>query len=237
VYAKRALRDAEEAHSRINDLQGLRRGQISLASVAATADSRLMDLIVKFQATYPKIGFSLSVMGTDKVVNSVLDHDADLGLAFNPSPQTDFHELASRGFSVCAIVARDHPLAQNHTVSIFALPEFPLAMADRSWGGRRLLDEFLGKTGLKLQPRLVSNSFEVLTDFIRRTNGVCFQIRPGPGAQALENDLVALPIVELRRYERRVVLGSLRGRVLPVAAALFCETLKQELFNSPQVAQ
>jgi len=234
AYAKRALRDAELVHSHIDALRGLRRGHISVAAVAAIADQRLIDLVVKFQRAYPQVGFTLAVVGAESVVDAVLQNDADLGLAFNLSVQSDFHELASKNYSIHAIVTNDHPLARQETVSIFSLQEYPIALGDRSWGGRRLLDEYLHKTGLRLQPQIVSNSFDVLTKFITMTQGVCFQIRPGSQAEAIDGNLVAIPIAELKKYQRVMVLGSLKGRALPVAAALFSEMLKKELFLIPQ---
>lgn len=234
VYAKQALRDAELVQSHINALQGLRRGHISLSAVAAIADERLMDLIVRFQRTYPQIGFTLTVVGAERVVDAVLENDADLGLVFNSPSQHDFHELASRKYSIHAVVTQDHLLAKQDAVSIFSLQEYPMALGDHSWGGRRLLEEYLHKTGLKLQPQLVSNSFDAQTRFIRMTQGVCLQIRPGSQVEQMDGDLVAIPIKELKKYQRVMVLGSLRGRALPVAAALFSEILKKELFMAEQ---
>lgn len=230
AYARKALRDAEEVHSRIDDLQGLKRGHIALATIAAAADPRMMQVITDFQRRYPKVGFSLTVMGSEQIVKAVTSHDADLGITFNPPPIREFAELASCEYSVHAVMTRDHPLADRPVVSLLEMTAYPLALADRSWGGRRLLDEVLSKTGLKLEPQLVSNSFDVLIDFARARQGVSFQVYPGYRRQPLRHDLMVVPVRELRRYARRMVLGSLRDRVLPVASALFSETLKRDVF-------
>ena len=102
------------------------------------------------------------------------------------------------------------------------------------------MDEYLKRNGTRIYPQMESNSFQVLTDFVRRTGGICFQVRKEGGERLVDDDLVALPVSELRRYQRRMILGVLRGRVLPVAAARFSELLKKSLFselndNSPGV--
>ncbi len=232
-YARRALKDAESAHSKIDQLQGLHRGHINLAAVSAIADSKLMDLVAEFQEDFPKISFTVTVLGAENVVEAVVERDADLGIAFNPSAQSDFSKIAERAYSIHAIVSKDHPMAGSEEISIFSVQEFPLAIPDRSWGGRRLLDEYLVKTGLKLHPQLVSNSFDVLTKFMDRAKGLCFQIRPASASPRMEGGMMAIPIKELRRYERKMLLGSLKGRVLPVAAALFSEKLVEEFFKLP----
>lgn len=230
-YAKRAQRDAEAAQSSIDELRGVKRGQIALATIAAVAEGDLMESIHKFQKRYPRIAFTVTVQGSEAVVDSVLRLDCDLGIAFNPAAGRDFRELASTVYTIHAVVGSGHAAAKRDTVSIHELIGQPLAIADRSWGGRRVLDEFLAKTGLRIQPHLVSNSFDVLKEFVRRTGGACFQIRPGARREVIANDLVAVPVTELRRYERRMVLGGFRERVLPVAAALFAEQIRRDLFT------
>jgi DNA-binding transcriptional LysR family regulator len=231
AYAVRAIRDAEAVQSQIDDLGGLRRGNVNLAVIAVAANDRLTEIVAGFQHQYPKIAFSVHVAGADEVVASVLANQADLGIAFNLSAEKDFYEIAERRYVMCAVVRRDHPSAAQAGISISECANYPIAMADRSWGGRRLLDEYLHRTGFRLTPQLVSNSYEVLTSFVRRTNGVCFQIRDEKGQGVTEEGLVAIPVDEMARYARPMVLGALRGRLLPVAAALFGETLKRELFS------
>jgi len=230
AYAKRAVRDAETASSQIDDLRGLRRGNINLSVIAAVADDLLMATIAKFQERFPKIAFSISVAGADEVVASVVAHQADLGIAFNLSVEKDFHAIAERRYVICAVMRRDHPHARRKTISLSDCASSPLAVADRSWGGRKLLDEYMNRTGFHLEPKVVSNSYEVLTAFVRRTNGICFQIRPEKPGASPAGDLAAVPVKEMAPFGRSMVMGCLRGRVLPVAAALFSEEAKRSLF-------
>lgn len=232
AYAERAIRDAEAAHSRVDDLRGLRRGHINLAVISVAANERLINLIAQFQQRHPMVSFSLHVAGSDEVVEAVMQHQADLGIGFNLGIDKDFHQLAERRHVMCAIVTSDSPLAQRASVSINECASLPVAIADRSWGGRRLLDEYLAKTGFRLTPQLVSNSYEMLIAFVRRTGGVTFQVRPQNDSSEIGGGLVAVPVTEMAPYTRHMVLGCLRGRVLPVAVALFSEELARDLFGS-----
>ena len=83
AYARRAIRDIETARSQIDDLAGMRRGNVSLSVIAVLANARLMDTIADFQRLYPLISFAINVEGSDEVVASVVSHKADLGVAFN----------------------------------------------------------------------------------------------------------------------------------------------------------
>ncbi|HZE91098.1 MAG TPA: LysR family transcriptional regulator [Rhizobacter sp.] len=231
AYAKRAVRDAETAGSQIDDLKGLRRGHIKLSVIAVLANDKLMETIAVFQQRFPQVAFSVTVAGSDEVVASVVSHQADLGMAFNLSLEKDFYEIAERRYVMCAVLRRDHPQARRRTISLNDCVNFPVALPDRSWGGRRLLDEYLSRSGFRLAPQLVSNSYEVLLAFVRRTHGVCFQIRPEKKGGKEADDLVAIPVTEMVPFARHLVLGCLRGRVLPVAAALFSEAARRSLFG------
>jgi DNA-binding transcriptional LysR family regulator len=231
MYARRAVRDAETAQSQIDDLSGMRRGNVNLSVIAVQANHQLMDTIAKFQEQFPKVSFSINVAGSDVVVASVLSHEADLGIAFNLSFEKDFYEIAVRRYVMCAVVRSDHPCAGRSSISLSECANYPIAIADRSWGGRKLLDEYTGRTGFRLTPQLVSNSYEVLVSFVRRTHGVCFQIRAEQTEGGEIDGLVSIPVAEMARFARPMVLGCLRGRVLPVAAGLFSESVRRELFS------
>lgn len=230
AYARRAVRDAETAHSQIDDLSGMRRGNITLSIVAVLANHQLMETIAKFQQQFPKIAFTINVAGSDEVVSSVLSHQADLGIAFNLAFEKDFYEIAQRHYVMCAVVRSDHPCAGQPSVSLSECASYPIAMADRSWGGRKLLDEYTSRTGFRLAPQLVSNSYEILVAFVKRTHGVCFQIRAKQTDGDDADGLVAIPVTEMAQSARPMVLGCLRGRVLPVAAAVFSEAVRRDLF-------
>jgi len=55
---------------------------------------------------------------------------------------------------------------------------------------------------------------------------VCFQVRIGAGP---ETGLVAIPLEDRSLPSGRLVLGALRGRVLPVGAAVFAEFLADRM--------
>lgn len=229
-YARRAVRDAESAQSHIDDLRGMRSGNINLSVVAVLANNRLMSTVTKFQEQFPKISFSITVAGSDDVVASVLSHQADLGIAFNLTTERDFHELAVQRYVMCAVMRSDHPCAGRTSISLGECASYPIAIADRSWGGRKLLDEYTSRTGFQLAAQVVSNSYEVLIAFVRRSNGLCFQIRAEQAREEDADGLVSIPVTEMATFARPMVLGCLRGRVLPVAAAVFSETVRRDLF-------
>ena len=94
---------------------------------------------------------------------------------------------------------------------------------------RALIEQVLARASFDLDPRLVSNSVEMMKAFARINRGVCFQFRRPGKAPIPPGDMIALPLIDPPLLQARLVVATRRGRVLPVAAAAFVELLKTVL--------
>lgn len=226
AYLRRALADVDRVRSEIEDLEGLRRGVVRVAAIEGLATHFLPDVITNFQLEHPKIAFRIDICGRNEVVTRVKDFEADLGLVFNPPPDADLRYLAEIEQRLCAFVPKGHPLATRKSVKLSECVDFPLAIPDSSLGGRVLLDDFLSKRSLKLEPSLESNSYELMRHFVLQSGGVYFQISSGAPQPNGRPGLVALPLEERGLAGGKLVLCCERSRTLPVAAALVAEEMQ-----------
>ena len=133
---------------------------------------------------------------------------------------------------LCAFVSPDHPLTDRDKVRLSDCVAYPLALPDRTLGGRALLDEFLARRSLRLEAALESNSFEMMRNFAVKSGGVCFQIQIGMPPSHLPGGMRALPLADRGLSRGRLVLGMEHSRALPVATARFVEHLKNELADA-----
>lgn len=229
AYLRRALADVDRVKSEMEDLKGLRRGVVRIASIEGLAAHFLPDLISDFQRKHPKIAFGIDICGRNEVIKRVKNFEADLGLVFNPPPDADLRHLAEVERRLCAFVSSDHPLADRSSVRLSECVEYPLALPDQSLGGRILLDKFLSKRSLKLEPNLESNSYELMRNFALQTGGVYFQISTGVPQQSMYPKLVAVPLEDRGLAVGKLVLCCERSRTLPVAAAMAAEEMQAVL--------
>ncbi|QKV54776.1 LysR family transcriptional regulator [Comamonas antarctica] len=230
-YARRRQADLEQVRSQIEDLGGVRRGQVTLAASQALAPAFLPRAIHAFQALRPGIAFDVKVHDRERAVAAVTDFEADLGLIFNPPELRGLAVLAQARQRTCAMVAPDHPLAGRASVRLKDCLDYPIALPDSSLSGRSVLEDWFGQSAAQPHPPLVSNSYEMMRGYARETGGVSFQIEIGAGPSA---GVVAIPIDERRLPAGRLVLVALRERVLPVAAAAFAEFVAGQLRDANQ---
>ena len=227
VRAQRA--DFERIHGEIEHLKGLRRGTVAIAASQALAFSVLPELLNRFRRANPGISFKVRICDRQAVVAALRSFDADLGVVYNVQPSADLTTLFQVEQRLCAVMAAKHPLVAQETVKMRDCLQYPLAMPDRSLGGRALLEGFFARSSLKPKVVLESNSFEMLRNYVRSNDAVSFQIQVGtPLARA--QDGVSARLIEERAFPRQpLTVAQLKGRHLPQPALRFLTALREVL--------
>ena len=236
-HIRTQLADMNRVRSQIEDLSGFRRGTVSIACSQALAYELLPIAIAAYRREFPLVQFDVKVRDHTDALRALGEFEVDLALVFRPSVMADFQVLASAEQRVVAIMAADHPLAAAASVRLRDCATYSLALPDRSYGGRQLLDEATARSSFRFEPVVESNSFEFLRNYVRFEQAITFQIEIGaPATLRDRHGLIARP-VDLRDIQpARLAMGQLRGRALPVAAAKFAEQLGRRLTSPPPTA-
>jgi len=221
--------DLERVQSQIEDLSGLRRGEIRIACSQALAASLLPQEIARFSASYPLVHFAVSVRDHAGAVAMLRAYEADLALVFRPARHTDFQPLVTLGQRLVAIMASGHPLAARTSLRLRDCAAFPLALLDRSFAGRQIAEDAMASSSAAFDVRLEANSFEFLRSYVARTDAITLQIELGAMPDGTEPGLVMRPIDDRDGLHGALVLGQLRGRALPIAVAKFADQLTRTL--------
>ena len=225
-HVRRVARDFDLTRAQIEDLRGARRGHVRVAVIEAMAGV-LARLVVASQRNHPRVSFDYQVTGSREVVAAVLSEDADIGYAFNPPAERGFQIVAETEETLHAVMARDHPLAGQATLRLTDCSGYPLLLGDASLGGRRLLDTAADQASMPLNPVVTGNSVEVLKTIAALSHGICFQIGIRPEA---EPHLIAIPLTD-RALSGRLAIGVKKNRQLSAAAAIFLESMKNDMLR------
>ena len=215
--------EIERVKSRIEDLKGLRRGTVRLACSQAVAFDFLPRSIAAFRKRYPDVTFEVRVLDHESALNELAAYRVDLALVFRPPFMATFQPLVNIEQRLAVLMARDHPLARSATIRLRDCAAWPVALPERGFGGRQLLDEVCARAGVELRVIAESNSFELL-----RGGALTFQIEVG--ALFADDGEVVARVIDGRDMPRGdLVLGQLRGRNLPVPSAVFVEHVGADL--------
>ena len=226
-YIRTRSAQLDQVRSEIEDLQGLRRGQLKLVASQALAPAFLPKAIAGFRSQHPLVEVHAHVGDHLQAVQALRDFETDLALVFNLDSEPDIERLGEFEQKLVATMHRDHPLAQKPELKIRDCMDYPLVLPGREIGGRQLLDHFLTRSSVKLRPVVESNSFEFMRGYLYHEQAITFQI--AIGAVTDGDALVAREISDRGFPKGLLVLASLRGRQLPVIAHAFAEHLRTAL--------
>ncbi|MBC2665195.1 LysR family transcriptional regulator [Novosphingobium flavum] len=218
-------------YSQIEELGGLQRGDIRIACSHAVARSFVLRHVVDFRNRYPNLKFKIMVTDHVRAVRALTEYEIDLALIFRPLRHPELQPILSVGQGLLAIMAADHPLAAKAVLRLRECAQYDLAMPDIAFGGREIIESRLANSSVKPNVVVEANNFDVLGEIVAASDLITFQI--DIGAAIWENDprFAVRRISDLDRTYGPLVLGQLKGRPLPLAAAKFAEQLAGDLHN------
>jgi DNA-binding transcriptional LysR family regulator len=228
-YLREQSDSVERMQSQIEDLKGLRRGTVRIACSQALALDFLPREVAAFRKLHPFVAFDVKVLDHEQAMTALAAYEVDLVLVFRPPFLANFHPLMRLEQRLVAVMSEDHPLAGRKSVRLRDCARYPVALPERSIGGRQLLDEVSARTGLRFTIAAESNSFEFLRGLVGHASLISFQIRIGTMPDGNKLGLVAREIDDRDVPRANLVLGQLRARNLPVPAAVFAERLARVL--------
>jgi DNA-binding transcriptional LysR family regulator len=237
-YLRQQDGEVERMKSQIEDLKGMRRGTVRIACSQALALEFLPQQIGEFRRRHPLVSFDVKVFDHEQAMMALAAYEVDLALVFRPPFLANFHPLMSLEQSIVAVMSSQHPLAGKRTVRLRDCAAYPVALPERSIGGRQLLEEVMARSRISFQLAAESNSFEMLRGLVLEANLISFQIRIGTMPSGNKLGLVAREIDDRDVPRANLVLGQLRTRNLPIPAAVFAERLARalEAMREPRAA-
>jgi DNA-binding transcriptional LysR family regulator len=221
--------EVERMKSQIEELKGLRRGEVRIACSQALALDFLPHEIATFRRRHPQVAFAVKVVDHELAMAALAAYEVDLVLVFRPQFLANFQPLMSLEQRLVAVMASDHSLARKRPLRLRDCAAYPVALAERSIGGRQLLDQVASRARINFNIAAQTNSFELLRGLVTQAGLISFQIRIGTLPERNKLGLIARDIDDRDVPRANLVLGQLRARNLPVATAMFAEQLARAL--------
>jgi len=145
----------------------------------ATADSLCVPLLVRefsiLRQLYPNISLNLTTAGTGELFR-LLDHnEVDLVCTLdNHIYNHNYVIAAEEKIGVHFVVSARHPLASAGNLAKKDLPAQDFLLTEAGMSYRRLLDEWMAKDSLQIQPVLESGSTDLLCRLVEQGAGISF---------------------------------------------------------------
>ena len=228
-HIRMQLADMERVKSQIHDLQGVRRGHVSIAANQALMPFVLPTQINKYRAEHPEITFHVRVCTRYTAITELQSFNADIAVVFEPDITPDFETLNQVPQQLYAQFRLDHPLAKHKDIRFRDCLQWPLALPTKNNGIRYLFDRTAANQSTQPDVAIESDNSYLLQRVIETSDLVSFSLTVGLPSQEQNATLAHRPINTLDVKPGMLCIGQLRGRHLPVAAAKFLQQLSSDL--------
>jgi DNA-binding transcriptional LysR family regulator len=223
-YAERLLNLRDEVHKGLQDLEGLRRGELSLG-VNESSIHALLPALAQFRKKHPGVQVRVHRVYSRDIPHEVLNFRLDLGaVSYLPrEPQLQAAEILKDELTL--VMPPNHPLAKHRVVDITDLgKEIVIAHIVESPFRRRVLELFARHhTPCNMQVELPT--IESIKRFVQMGMGLAIVPRMCVRWEVERGDLAEVRIKQLN-MPRHLYLIMRRGARLPHAAAEFVRILK-----------
>jgi len=226
---RRWQRDLRRVQSHMDDLQGLRRGEVSIALVEGAADF-FAESISGFHTRYPGIAYRLRAASALNVSDLVLSGEFDLGVTFNPPKSSALRTEAKLGYQLGVIVRPDHPLATQRTTSLAQCSNYPLVIPDETMSLRRVLDELWAKNiGSELPYAAIASNVGIIKSLVKNGFGIGMLTSLDALTETRAGELKFIALSEDKIPPSVLCIVSASGRNLSVPAHTLLRQLSQHL--------
>jgi DNA-binding transcriptional LysR family regulator len=220
-HLKQAGAEPTRAVTVIGDLQGLRRGTVTIAVIESVARGLLPDVLAAFWVRHPEIAVSVTVAGSGDAAAMVSGGEADLALVFDVRVPRNARRLAAAMMPMGVVVPPESRLARIVPLRLSDLAGERVLLSDGSLALGASLEEAFGRSGIEVRPRARTNSIGLMIELARRGLGTLLQTRIGLERALAQGDLVFLPLVDARIAPRRLTLiGRVKSEMSEAANAM-----------------
>ncbi len=218
-------RDYDRVLSQIDDMKGLRQGEIAVA-LEEGATGFAVSQLREFNRDYPRITFRLYVGSAERVVELTRSGDVDFGLTVNPPEMLALRVERAVIFQLGVVTRLDHPLATMNKVRPADVREFPLIVPDKNIPLRGILDDLWFKTlGEAPSYAVTADSISLMKSFVRQGLGVAMLTRLDVLDEIRNGELKFVSLDERGIPLSVLSLISSSGRVVPASAKLLIQSI------------
>lgn len=223
-YARRALNVLEEGQAVLHEYDELLRGSLTVGVVQTVNAYLTPPVVAKFVADVPNVFLSVKELSADEIEDGVLSGTLDLGISFEPSVGREFDAQPLFNEEFVLVVDANHPLAVRKRVRIEELRDVPLALLNRAYCTRRMIEDVFRRANVPCRVAVELNSVSGLVAVTE--SGGPATILPKLGVEKTKAKVIRL---EQPTPTRQVSLLRAMGHAPLRAVDAFVEKLQEQV--------
>jgi len=233
-YAEQILDLRRRSQDAINELERTPRGELLIAANESTCIYVLPGVFAQFKVEFPNVQLQVDRSYGSRVVEAVLENQADFGFAQLPIDDKKLQVLKIHTDEVKMIVPPDHPLVAKKSVVCRDVMGIPLLLP-KSGTTRNRLNSWLESVEDMIQVSMELDSTEMIKRFVMANLGVSFLAASNCEEEVRSGRIVAVSLSP-EPMVRRLALIYRRDKSLSKAALGFIQVILRHAGGHPAAA-
>ncbi|MBD0382494.1 LysR family transcriptional regulator [Paenibacillus sedimenti] len=167
-HSRNMFHELGQAQAAINEIRGMQRGRLR---IGCSGNHLLTETILSFHARYPKIELSVTELATEETKEGLLSNQLDLGVVFLPDEDEHLQRIPLYHERLELVVSSKHELAKADSIPLRDLDKLPIAMLQKKFYVRQMIDDCTGQIGFPLKPVLELSTLESLLQMAKNNLG------------------------------------------------------------------
>jgi DNA-binding transcriptional LysR family regulator len=226
--AQRMVADADAARDAVQDIIGLRRGEVRLGATPSLCSSLVPAVLRTFRSTHPDISLYVTEGSSPDLIAGLLAHSLDLALIVAPEhgvdPGLDAAPILRESLVVASIAAGPPPTAHPQ-LDLQELADTPLVMFREGYDLRDVTLEACRRAGFTPRFAVEGGEMDAVLAFVEAGLGVAVV----PSMVLINRPLLRGTPIAPPGMRRTIALAHRTRSVLPHAAEAMRATLLAHL--------
>lgn len=210
----------------VKNLQGAIRGEVRVAAIYSVGLAEISSYIQQFTWKHPGATVKLAFLHPDRVYESVLNDEADIGLLSYPSARKEIDTVPWKDEPLVVVSAPGHLGPEDGKFRLKQLEGQRFVSFDRGLQIQREVERYLDKHGVTVVPAMSFDNVETIKRAVEIGGGVSILPEPLVRTEVRLGTLDAFPLPR-PALSRPVGIIFRKNRPLLRAAQVFVDLLQE----------
>jgi len=226
-------KDFSRVCDQLDDLRGLRRGHVRIATIDAINRGFFSSMLRKIHLEYPNVTFTLTTMNNVDIQQALISGDADFGIMLNPQSAKGLLVQSFAEINLGIVAPKDHPLASRTQVRFNQCLEYPFIIPSEPLMLAEPVQALLNINGGNINEVAVSNNIHMIRSLIKEQVGIGILCHLDIMDEIQSDELAFIPLSDPQLKPLTLSLCIASSRQLSTAASMMLKQL-EILFNQLQ---
>jgi len=223
-YASQAFNFLKAAEVKLQEIEGLRAGEIKIGVSDSICKYFIMPYIKQFGQMYPHIAIKVINRTTPQLLEVLKSGLVDIVISTLPVNQEIFSSVPFIKVNDIFVASNRFVELKNKKIELKDLTQYPLVLLQSDSSTRKSIDAFFSSHGLACSPEIELESLDLLVEFAKIGTGIAYVLKESALDLITKGDLFEIQLKESLPI-REVGIVKMKNVVLSKAVNTFVDIL------------